>query len=273
MVPALVSVVVLVYTNAYSETAGSWLFLLTRFTLIAAVTAVCFLLVHSLENIRRSAALEEQARQSERILRLQRTQYADIQEHMETVRRARHDLRQHQKLILSFLNSGDTEALRSYLLSQIEETPSESMRMFCKNHPVNMLANYYFGQFESKGIAFEASLDLPDSLGMPESDFCVVLGNLLENALDACAGEENAFVHCAARRTGNSVALTVDNSSAEPPRRQPDGSFLSGKRDGRGIGTQSVLYIAEQYGGKADFRWENGVFFASVFLNLAKTSA
>lgn len=46
-----------------------------------------------------------------------------------------------------------------------------------------------------------------------------------------------------------------------------EGSFRSTKHEGEGIGTQSIRYIAQQYNGAADFRWEDGMFYASVFLN------
>lgn len=94
LVPALSSAIVLIYTDAFQEnTAGSWTFLTARLSLMVCVIVVCFMLLRALNNFQRQAALEEQARQNEYILSLQRSQYANLQSYMEEVRRARHDLR------------------------------------------------------------------------------------------------------------------------------------------------------------------------------------
>lgn len=61
--------------------------------------------------------------------------------------------------------------------------------------------------------------------------------------------------------------MIVDNTAPDPPETDPEGVFCSTKHTGKGIGTRSVRYIAQQYNGTADFHWENGVFYASVFLN------
>lgn len=63
------------------------------------------------------------------------------------------------------------------------------------------------------------------------------------------------------------IAIVADNSAPEPPRTDSEGGLLSTKHDGPGIGTRSIRYIAGQYHGTADFRWEDGMFCASVFLN------
>ena len=66
---------------------------------------------------------------------------------------------------------------------------------------------------------------------------------------------------------GNALTIVVDNTAPVQPHMEPDGTFCSSKHAGSGVGTQSVRYIAKQYDGTADFRWENNMFFASVFLN------
>lgn len=65
LAPALTTAVVLFYTDAFqTDDAGSWLFLLARFSLLVCVIAVCLMLLHALSNFQRQAALEEQARQN-----------------------------------------------------------------------------------------------------------------------------------------------------------------------------------------------------------------
>ena len=268
LVPAITSTVVLLYTDAFqADTAGSWIFLMARLSLLLCVIVACFMLLQALNSFQRQTALEEQARQSEYILALQRSQYANLQTYMEEVRRARHNLRQHHNVIQSFLDSGDTEQLRAYLKAQ-DTIPADAIRNHCRNYAVNMLLNHYAGQMVEAGVDFSFQIDLPETLTVSEPDLCVVLGNLLENALEACAGQEEPYIRVAARGTGSrAITLIVDNTAPRPPEAEAEGTFRSTKHPGGGIGTQSVRYIARQYNGTADFHWEAGVFYTSVFLN------
>lgn len=101
----------------------------------------------------------------------------------------------------------------------------------------------------------------------------MLLGNLLENALDACqtggSGSENTppFIRLSAVQTGTStLSITTDNTSAFSPTWMNE-KLVSTKPAGSGIGTESIRMIAEQYHGDARFEWRDGVFYASVLLN------
>ena len=94
------------------------------------------------------------------------------------------------------------------------------------------------------------------------------MGNLLENALDACAASKTArFIRLHIRQQG-SLYLTMDNTSDQPPL-SDEKRLISSKHDGFGIGTESVRMTAERYNGDARFEWREGVFYASVMLSSA----
>ena len=269
LVPALMTVIVLLFTNAYTQnTSDSIRAFYARISLLVFVLVVCSSLLSGLRMVHHQVLLEEQARLGKQILAFQRDQYAKLQEHMEDVRRARHDLRQHQNVIRSFLDSGRVEELRAYLQKELEEQPTGQTVRYCKNDALDALVRFYAGKIAQANIRLEVDMDLPEVLFVPEPDACVVLGNLLENALDACRGQADAFILIVARSTGQrAFTLIVDNTAPVPPVQQNNGAFLSSKHIGEGIGTQSVQYIAARYGGMADLRWENGTFHASVFFN------
>ncbi|MEG0379456.1 MAG: ATP-binding protein, partial [Eubacterium sp.] len=99
--------------------------------------------------------------------------------------------------------------------------------------------------------------------------FCIILGNLLENALEACerTRESSKFIQVNAQISGKRMILLTVKNSADKPIQKKQGSFLSSKREGVGTGIISVENLAEKYNGLVNFKYENGVFIASVFLN------
>ena len=128
--------------------------------------------------------------------------------------------------------------------------------------------SYYAEKAEKSGLRMEAEFRMDSRCVIPEPALCVLLGNLLENALEACSREsEPGPIRVRAMQTGESMlSLTVDNPCSRRPR-WTDGRLLSEKSDGFGSGTESVRIIANQYNGDARFEWRDGVFYASVMLN------
>jgi len=268
LVPALTTVIVLIYTGNFTlEQVQSWQFLLTRFLLLACMFLVYSSLLRSLDTVRRQAALAEQAALQENMLVLQQTQYDQLLRYMEQIRTARHDLRHHWEAVQAYLDAGDQEGLRAYLDAYGKELPINSQQLFCKNFAVNAVLNFYAEICCREQTEFTAHVNLPDTLPVSEPELCALLGNLLENALDACrkVTKTAPFIRLGGYADGNHVVLTVDNSCENVPV-QENGRFLSGKHSGCGVGTFSVRTTAERTGGTAEFSCKDGVFYASVLL-------
>ena len=116
-------------------------------------------------------------------------------------------------------------------------------------------------------VDFSVRIQLPPSLPLREPELCSIFGNLLENALDACreCTDSAPFIRICAQEDASHIAIAVDNTCCHPPIEE-NGRFRSTKHDGLGTGTASIRSIAERYQGVADFRYEDGIFYASVML-------
>ncbi|MCD8068809.1 MAG: ATP-binding protein [Lachnospiraceae bacterium] len=94
------------------------------------------------------------------------------------------------------------------------------------------------------------------------NDFCTVLGNLLDNAIEACEKlESGRFIRISIRRQETFYDIRVVNSASE--------ELSSAKEDkdnvvGHGLGLRSVERIAHRYGGSLAVNREPGVFTAVV---------
>ncbi len=268
LVPALTTAIVLIYTAPLTlEQVRSWQFLPSRFLLLMCMFLIYSSLLRSLETFRRQTALAEQAALQENMLILQQTQYNQLLRYMDQIRTARHDLRHHWEAVRAYLDAGDQDGLRSYLDAYGKELPVNTQQLFCKNLAVNAVLNFYAEISRREQTEFTAKVNLPDTLPVSEPELCALLGNLLENALDACRDVKKAapFIRLGGYADGNHVVLTVDNSCENVPV-QEDGRFLSSKHSGCGVGIPSVRSTAERTGGTADFSCKDGVFYASVLL-------
>lgn len=224
---------------------------------------VCRMAIELQENIR--------LREENRSLTMQKMEENMLSQRISEARRTQHDLRHHVTVMENYVERGDTQALRDYL-STLKNTRYfvEPMR-YCENAAANAVIGYFAQQALEGGVEFTASVSLPENIAVTDSDLSVLLGNLLENAVEATArqkeGEKRISIKGGLQSNGL-FAFTVDNTCAEPPRQTASGELRSSKHSGLGIGTASIRDIASRYGGIVHLNYSEGLFEASVLLYL-----
>lgn len=268
IIPAFNTVVAMLFTADFQpEKVRSLRFLFVRLLLSLCAFVVYYILLNSLDGIRRQAALAEQAATQEQLLNLQRMQHDRLLKYMEAVKAARHDLRQHLGVMDAYLAKGDIDGLKQYLQAYGRTVPSDTQSTFTRNFALNAVCAYYAEEAQKYEIQYDVKLDIPEYLPVDEPEVCALLGNLLENAVDACREMEHGprFIRIRSICEGSHIVLTVDNSCSREPR-WSSGRLLSSKHKGLGTGTYTVRETAERSGGGAEFTFKDGVFYASVFL-------
>ena len=124
-------------------------------------------------------------------------------------------------------------------------------------------------------MGFQADLQiaLPQTWEDAIPDICLMLNNLLENAIEALQREGGGWLRARSIATAGYFSLVVGNSCTRPLR-MFKGRYLSSKSFGRfGIGLETVQEVAQRYGGQVEFTVENGEFRASVLLLRPETAA
>ena len=149
--------------------------------------------------------------------------------------------------------NGDLGQIREYLFQAESRIPSLDMK-FCENRAADSVIGYYCALAKRENIPFQAQANLPLKLPVDEIDMCLVLSNLLENALEASL------------HTNHLILIQVENAYDGEVQKK-NGVFQSSKRKGNGVGIQSVRRISEKSGGANAFTYENGIFTAKIMLH------
>lgn len=227
--------------------------------LLVWFNAIFLMMANSLN---RNAKLQ----QENHLLSMQRERYENLKTAIEEARQARHDMRHQFNQISALAEEGDVEKIKGYLSRAAGRIPSLDMR-FCENHAADSVVGYYCALARREGVPFQAQVDLPEELPVDEIDLCLVLANLLENALEASLRTAPAHrrIQVRAYLHGRLLLIQVENAF-DGEIHEKNGVFQSSKRKGSGVGIQSVHRIAEKSGGASTFTHENGVFLAKVML-------
>ena len=270
LLPFSATVIVLLLTGNIRNGSFKNSALLARIVLLICMFLISHLMLLFIQKLQEQVMESERNKSMENLLKMQREQYEQLQACMQESRRARHDFRQHRMVIQDMVNRGDLDSLKKYLEEYEQQFPESRDTLYCGNLAVNAVFSYYADQARQARIPITFKIDLPEKLIISETDFCVLIGNLLENALEACkaqAGNDRRFIRVRIQQNQMSaISIAIDNSCPSCP--VWDGQkLLSTKHPGSGIGTESAKYIAKRYSGDARFEWKDGVFYASVMLN------
>ena len=273
LLPCSVTLILLLLTGDIRSGTVTISALLARVLLLICMFLISHFMILFIQQLKEQLETNTRNQAMERLLQIQHDQYSMLQARIAENRRARHDFRQHLRVIQDCVKRGDLEDLKSYLAEYEKQFPSHSDHIYCNSYAVNAILAFYADKAENHNIRLDVKIQMSDTPVIPETEFCVLLGNLLENALDACqtgrpeSATSQPFIRVCAIQTGTAtLSITVDNTSVFKPTWINE-KLVSTKAAGSGIGTESIRMIAEQYRGDARFEWKDGVFYASVMLN------
>ena len=234
---------------------------LTLLLILCLFYTMFFLMADSLN---RNAKLQ----QENHFLSMQQARYDNLCTAIEEARHARHDMRHHFHQLSAMAENGELEEIKEYLFQADSRIPSLDMK-FCENRAADSVIGYYCSLAKRANIPFEAQVDLPVKVPVDEIDMCLVLSNLLENALEASlkTAVEKRQIQLKAYLHADSLLLIQVENTFDGTIREKNGIFQSSKRKGNGVGIQSVRRISEKSGGTSSFTHANGVFTAKVMLH------
>ena len=207
--------------------------------------------------------------QENHFLSLQRSRYDNLCAAIEETRQVRHDIRHHYLQLAALAEKGDMEKIKEYLSSADRKMPSFDFH-FCDNQAVDSILGYYSNHAKQEGVPFLAQIDIPDNFLGDEMDICLVLSNLLENAIEASLKTEDSrrkivikmYLH------HTHILLIQAENNFDAKILEKNGVFQSTKHSGNGIGIQSIRHITERNGGASNFTYKDGEFTAKIMLRI-----
>lgn len=210
-----------------------------------------------------------QLERENRLLAIESHRYEQLRDYMERSRRQRHDFRQHIRVISGLAGSGRTEELRQYI-SRYEQELGDERATFCANAAVDAIAGYYDISARENGARIAWQLMLPQELPAVQSDLCMTLGNLVENAISAvCAlPQDKRTVTVICRQISPAMIGIVVENPYNGEINQHSSDIFSDKIKDAGIGLDSVRSVANKYHGKMTVETGNNIFRVNILLNI-----
>lgn len=240
---------------------GPWIILLTVGVVAlaaGAVAAAVWALMRRTD--RRIAAYQN---------KLLARQIAEVENLYVTMRGWRHDYHNHLQTLKAKLDMGQIPESRAYLDSLEEDLDGIRALAETGNVSVDAILNAKLSLVLKKEIELNFKAEVPRSLTVSDIDLCVILGNLIDNAMESCekVGEGERFLRLYIGVFKRQLYLSVTNATAETVRKI-DAAYISTKRGNHGHGLKRIDRVVEKYGGYVNRQNEPGVFATEILLPL-----
>ena len=195
--------------------------------------------------------------------------YDEVQHIYSQMRGWRHDYHNHIQAMKAFLALGQEAEHKAYLNKLDLDLRNVDSLIKSGNVMVDAILNSKISLASSKKINIRAKATVPKEIQVSEIDLCVIIGNLLDNAMEACAKmPEKAFIRLYIGRHKEMLYISVSNSSSGELRRAGK-SYLSTKGSpSHGFGLLRIDRIADKYGGFVNRQSEEGIFATEITLPL-----
>ena len=226
--------------------------------ILIAINAVVWVLYYQMRRIDQ-LTMDKKLQQEEYRYKLE--YYQELEQHQQEIRTIRHDMRNQLIGIVAAIPNQEKAERQIQLI--MEEIASAEQKLFSENPAVNAVLNVKQKMAMEKGIKMEMDIKVPARLEMNPGDIGILLGNILDNAIEAAekCEENRRYIFLKMYQYNKCLVISCENST-----RQKVTSLQSQKADGfyHGIGLKSIEKIVEKYNGEHTIKTENSHFLTEI---------
>ena len=196
--------------------------------------------------------------------------YKMLTEQYSQTERLRHDMKNHIIALSALSQNKEWEKIDAYL-KNMEGVALNADGDMTGNKAVDALLYQKRKRAKEENIKWECDVQIPKGCCINEFDLCVLFGNLLDNALNACGRmqrRECRFINIKARTVKKCFLLEVKNSMDGTEKYVEEFTIKEGLPE-HGIGLLNVGDVVNKYNGAVKKEAENGVFVISILLPLS----
>lgn len=206
-------------------------------------------------------------------IELQRQNYKTLSEATEKLYALKHDVRHHISAIESMIAQQNYKEAMEYIEQFNQNEMTKTLPILCSNFTADSIIKHYMSLAASKNITFETDLTIPESISINSLDLCVILGNALENAVEACeklSAATEKYIKVTTRIAGDQIVLMISNSFNGEMAASGNTIISSKSGPGHGIGLSSIRETTNKYNGNLDIKYTADTFEVAIIMLINK---
>ena len=180
----------------------------------------------------------------------------------------RHDMKNHLRVIFADIKNGNINDAQQHI-TDITDAYNAGNEIIRTGYPaIDSIVNFKLQNAKQDGIKINASSTLPQGLNISSFDSTVILGNLIDNALQAVSlVTENKFIDLVLHYSKGILLIKIANPFVNEIKKSGDNVITTKKdKENHGYGLASVKETVEKYNGTVEINPSDNIFTVKVVL-------
>lgn len=258
-ISTLLATVTLTYALYYSDEVNQVVMnlglIILPFTLLNSF--VILVVVNALEK-------HEQLEKEQQLSKMRESYYQNLKKNENGLRHLRHDMRNHLFTIQTLLIGKNEGQALSYLEELLDSNALEGYKRFCENETANAVLQAKVDTILQAKLEHDFKIEIPRKISIADLDLCSLLGNALDNAIEAAISAENKKIIMRCRCDKGAFMLKVINHFSGYIDKELKTTKLD--KEHHGFGLSSMKEIAARYNGYLETNVSNNIFELVIFL-------
>ena len=199
-------------------------------------------------------------------------QIEEVNEVYLTMRGWRHDYHNHMQKLKAHIALNQIDEMKKYLNQLEGELDQIDVKYHTGNVSLDAILNSKLSLAEKANIRIHCKVELAENISISDIDLCVLIGNLIDNAVEACEKlriDEDRFLRIYICIRKQQLYIAITNATNEVIRKL-NREYITQKRGNHGHGLRRIDAIVEKYQGFIRRANEPGAFSTEIMLPLIK---
>ncbi|MCL2420334.1 MAG: ATP-binding protein [Defluviitaleaceae bacterium] len=202
--------------------------------------------------------------------RLTLTHFNEVENMYNQMRGWIHDYSNHMQVLKGHAKNEDMQAVIQYLNDIDDDLHTVTPLIRTGNKMCDAILNSKIALARAKDITVMAEANIAVELTISQLDLCIIIGNLMDNAIEASLALPKAerLIRIYMEMKGTQLYMSFTNFTARGKQAKMGGRFLTTKfnSDGHGFGLVRMDNIIKRYSGYINRNSEDGAFSTEIML-------
>lgn len=183
-------------------------------------------------------------------------------------KKLRHDLKNHFIVLKGMLDLGEEEEAKTYLDDFIQNEFGNKQEVQSGNTAIDSILNYKMLEAEQHSVMLDLDVQIPEQLAVSSQAMSVILGNAIDNAIEAAEETEERRVSVIVLYTKGRLLIQISNPYSGELHLGTSGEYLTKKaeKENHGFGLKSIKDVVEKSGGVMNIEAKEGRFILTILL-------
>ncbi|MDR1156876.1 MAG: GHKL domain-containing protein [Oscillospiraceae bacterium] len=206
---------------------------------------------------------------AEKQISLQINYYKDMSQRQSEIRKLSHDMKHYLSGLLGFIQEENWSEAKLHIERAVADL-ADSDSVFDTGHPaVDAILRLKKKRMDSLNIRFDSYIALPKQISVDVLDLCVILGNGLDNAMEACeklSDEQERYIRLAVRLQTKYISIAIENPTDKLEKYNKSMRTTKSDHFYHGLGLESIRSLTDKYDGSLSIDAANHVFKLAVMV-------